>query len=227
MNLHTASIPEETDIKPPGRVERRKARTRTSLIEAAKRLFASKSIESTSVAEIAEEADIAVGSFYNYFTTKDELLAALLEATLVEQLARLRSRQEATDDVAEKVAIGHRHLVELATVEPDLAWLVVRFEVPQRIGSLGLAEAAREDLMKGIDTGRFDVVDPELSLRASGGALLGVIHTILLGELPGDSGSAHAAGVLMSLGMDPAEAREVAFRPLPPEDPEAGRRAPQ
>ena len=71
--------------------------------------------------------------------------------------------------------------------------------------------------MEGIRTGRFDVTDPELSLRASGGALLGVIHTILLGELDGDSGSVHAAGVLMSLGMGPAEAREVAGRPLPPE----------
>lgn len=217
MSVHTPSIAESTDTKPPGRVERRKAKTRASLIEAARRLFASKSIEATSVAEIAEEADIAVGSFYNYFTTKDDLLAALLELTLIEQLERIQRRQARTDDPAEKVSIGHRHLVELATSEPDLAWLVVRFEVPQRIGSLGLVEAARSDLMEGIRTGRFDVTDPELSLRASGGALLGVIHTILLGELDGDSGSVHAAGVLMSLGMGPAEAREVAGRPLPPE----------
>lgn len=223
MSVHTPSIPKTTDNKPPGRVERRKARTRASLIDAARRLFASKSIESTSVAEIAEEADIAVGSFYNYFTTKDELLAALLELTLVEQLEQIQVRQAKTDDPAEKVSIGHRHLVELATKEPDLAWLVVRFEVPQRIGSLGLAEAARSDLIDGIETGRFDVTSPELSLRASGGALLGVIHTILLGELPGDCGSIHAAGVLMSLGMDPGEAREVAGRPLPPEDRESDR----
>ncbi|HMY25444.1 MAG TPA: helix-turn-helix domain-containing protein [Solirubrobacterales bacterium] len=221
MTVHTSSIPEKNDTKPPGRVERRKAKTRASLIEAARRLFASKNIESTSVAEIAEEADIAVGSFYNYFETKDELLAALLESTLVEQLARIRARQSQTDDPAEKVAIGHRHLVDLATREPDLAWLIVRFEVPQRIASLGLAEAARADMMEGIATGRFDVRNPELSLRASGGALLGVIHTILLGELPGDSGGDLAAGVLMGLGMKPAEAREVAARPLPPESLEA------
>ncbi|MCB0870683.1 MAG: TetR/AcrR family transcriptional regulator [Solirubrobacterales bacterium] len=219
MTVHTPPISTPEDNKPAGRVQRRKERTRASLIEAAKRLFASKSIESTSVAEIAEEADIAVGSFYNYFLTKDDLLAALLESTLVDQLHRIRRRQSKTDDLAERVAIGHRHLIGLASTEPDLAWLVVRFEVPQRIGSLGLAEAARADLKEGMATGRFDVAEPELSLRASGGALLAVVHAILLGELPADSGSAHAAGVLMSLGMSPAEAREIAGRPLPSEEP--------
>lgn len=200
---------------PTGRVERRQARTRAALIAAARRVFAAKSVEATTIAEIAQEADIAVGSFYNYFQTKDELLAALLESALGEQLRLLRERQAAVEDPAEKISIAHRHLVQLARTEPELAWLVVRFEVPHRIGLAVLGEAAHGDIRDGVAAGRFALDDPDVALQASGGALLAVVHAVLLGQLPPDCDGPHAAGVLRSLGMDPAQAAEIAARPLP------------
>lgn len=216
MIVDNPSITDQPETKPAGRVERRKAKTRMALIEAAGRLFSSRSAESISIAEIADEADIAVGSFYNYFATKDELLAALLETTFKEQLALLRSRQEKVTDPAEKVSIAHRHLVDLTVTSPEMAWLVVRFEVPQRIGNLALSEAARSDIHQGISEGRFKVNNPEVSLQASGGSLLAIIYAILLDQIPADAGTDHAAGVLMSLGLDGEEALEIAGRPLPP-----------
>lgn len=220
MSMDTVEITQPDTQPKPGRVERRKQRTRVALIEAARRLFAGQSIEATSISEIAEEADIAVGSFYNYFPSKDELLAALLETSFAQQLTLLRSRQKQVDDPAEKVSIAHRHLIELATNEPELGWLVVRFEVPQRIGAGALAAAARTDLEDGISKGRFKVTNSEVCLQASGGALLAVVHATLLGELPPGVGTDHAAGVLMSLGMPAEESREIASRPLPDENPE-------
>ena len=202
--------------KSPNRVQRRQARTRAALIAAAQRLFAAKGIEATTISEIAEEADIAVGSFYNYFETKEELLAALLASALAEQLEALRERQAAVDDPAEKISVAHRLLVALATEHPELAWLLVRFEVPHRVGQSTLAEAAREDIRTGIGTGRFTLEDPEVALQASGGALLAVIHSILRGDLDPACDVEHAAGVLRSLGLPPAEAAEIARRPLPP-----------
>ena len=198
-----------------GRVQRRQARTRAGLIAAAQRLFATKGIEATTIAEIAEEADIAVGSFYNYFETKEDLLTALLASAMTDQLALLQERQAAVDDAAEKISVAHRHLVRLAAGEPDLAWLLVRFEVPHRIGQAALGEAARKDIHAGIEAGRFTLGDPEVALRASGGALLAVIHSVLLGELDPDCDVEHAAGVLRSLGLPPGEAAEIARRPLP------------
>ena len=70
----------------PGRNERRKARTRSALLAAAQHLFGEQGFDATTIAEIAEQADVAIGSFYNYFDTKEELLAALLQETLAEQL---------------------------------------------------------------------------------------------------------------------------------------------
>jgi AcrR family transcriptional regulator len=202
--------------KPPGRVERRKARTRAALIAAARALFAARGVEPTTIAEIAEQADVAVGSFYNYFATKEELLAAILKEALGEQLKALQSRQAQVSDPAEVISVAHRHLVHLAAVDRDLAWLLVRLEVPQRIGTTVLRDAAQLDLDVGIAAGRFSVGDPPLALTASGGALLAVMHAVLEGEASADAASAHAEGVLRAFGVAPAEAAEIARRPLPP-----------
>jgi AcrR family transcriptional regulator len=213
--MHTAEVATEKAAG-VGRVQRRQARTRAGLIAAAQRLFGAKGIEATTISEIADEADIAVGSFYNYFETKEDLLTALLASALTEQLALLQERQAAFEDPAEKISVAHRHLVRLAAREPNLAWLLVRFEVPHRIGQAALGEPAREDLHAGIEAGRFTLENPEVALQASAGALLAVIHSVLLGELDPDCDVEHAAGILRSLGLPPAEAAAIAKRPLPP-----------
>ncbi|HEX4466667.1 MAG TPA: helix-turn-helix domain-containing protein [Solirubrobacteraceae bacterium] len=199
-----------------GRVERRKARTNAALIAAARSLFAAQGVEPTTIAEIAGRADVAVGSFYNYFATKDELLKALLEAALSEQLAALKSRQAQTSDAAEVISVAHRHLIALARTDPDMAWLLVRLEVPYRVTRSVLWESASADLDAGVAAGLFDVADRELALVASGGALLAVIHAVLHGEAAADVDSAHAEGVLRSFGLAPDRAAEIARRPLPP-----------
>jgi AcrR family transcriptional regulator len=206
----------KTAASAPGRVERRKIQTRAGLLSSARVLFAARGVEETTIAEIAEQADVAVGSFYNYFATKDELLGALLEAALTEQRIALESRQAQVDDPAEVISIAHRHLVLLTRSDPDLAWLLVRLETPHRIGTAVLRDAARRDLQAGIDAGRFQVSNPELALTASGGALFSVIHAQLTGEHSTQAASEHAEGVLRAFGVSPQEAAEVARRPLPP-----------
>lgn len=198
-----------------GRVRRRQARTRAALLAAARTLFAARGVEPTTVAEIAGAADIAVGSFYNYFATKDELLAALLEQALTEELHALQSRQAQVSDPAEIISVAHRHLLRLAQSDPDLAWLLVRLEVSHRVGTNVLRDTARRDLQTGLDAGRFKVGNPELALTGSGGALLATMHALLEGGFTAEADSEHAEGVLRSFGLDPREAAEIARRPLP------------
>jgi AcrR family transcriptional regulator len=203
-----------------GRVERRKARTRAHLLAAARQLFAARGLEHTTIAQIAEHADIAIGSFYNYFRTKEELLDALLEEELSQQLALLELRQTHVQDPAEKISIAHRHLVRAAQSDSDWAWLLVRLEVPFRAAWSVLGHSARSDLDAAIEAGRFHVIDPALALNASGGALFAVIHGQLVGERKEQADVLHAEGVLRSFGLDRSEAAEIARRALPePIDP--------
>ncbi len=60
------------------RLERRKARTRASIIAAAEQLFGSRGYDQTSIAQIAELADTGVGTVYGYFASKADILQAVL-----------------------------------------------------------------------------------------------------------------------------------------------------
>ena len=59
------------------RLDRRKARTRQALIDAAVRLIAEGRGDRASITEITEEADIGFGSFYNHFDSKEQLFGRL------------------------------------------------------------------------------------------------------------------------------------------------------
>jgi len=200
----------------PDRNERRKALTRTRLLAAARRLFAAQGFEQTTIRDIASEADIALGGFYNYFPTKEDVLAALLEEALSGQLELLTLRQAQVADVAERVSIAHRHLVAAAAQDADWGWLLVRLDVDHHMIDSVLRRRAADDLREGLKSGRFSVSNPPLALRASGGALLGVIQGVLRGELSAKDDAAHAEGILRSFGVAPRDAAEVARRPLPP-----------
>jgi AcrR family transcriptional regulator len=64
----------------PGRLERRKARTRAAILEAAARLFKSNGFEETSIVQIAESAKTGVGTVYGYFASKEQILGDVLRA---------------------------------------------------------------------------------------------------------------------------------------------------
>ncbi|HYB24650.1 MAG TPA: helix-turn-helix domain-containing protein [Solirubrobacteraceae bacterium] len=215
QNVRMPASSRQDALRAGTRVERRKARTRAGLLAAARQLFAARGLEHTTIAQIAERADIAIGSFYNYFRTKEELLDALLEDELSQQLALLERRQAQVADPAEKISIAHRHLVRVAQSDSDWAWLLVRLEVPFRAAWQVLGQSARSDLDAAIAAGRFHVANPALALNASGGALFAVIHAQLVGEGSEHADIEHAEGVLRSFGLDRSEAAEIARRPLP------------
>jgi len=66
------------------RRERKKRETRQRLMEAALRLFREQGYDDTTVGQIAEAADVAKGTFFNYFETKEAILPALVEWRLQE-----------------------------------------------------------------------------------------------------------------------------------------------
>jgi AcrR family transcriptional regulator len=74
------------------RRERRKIATRDALLTAAQDVIAVKGVYLAVIEEITERADVAKGSFYQYFRNRDELL----EVLLTRRLEELRMCIEAT-----------------------------------------------------------------------------------------------------------------------------------
>lgn len=64
----------------PGRRERKKLETRRRISSAAFALFAERGYEATTVEAIAERADVAKGTVFNYFPQKRAFLAAIADA---------------------------------------------------------------------------------------------------------------------------------------------------
>ena len=59
------------------RRERKKQETRQRLLEVAWELFRQKGYEQTTVEDITEAADVAKGTFFNYFAAKEQVLGAI------------------------------------------------------------------------------------------------------------------------------------------------------
>jgi AcrR family transcriptional regulator len=74
--------------QPAGRLERRKARTRAAILDAASQLFHQQGYEETSIQQIAELADTGVGTVYGYFAAKEQILREVLRAHSKEAVAR-------------------------------------------------------------------------------------------------------------------------------------------
>ena len=69
-------MPENMEERPPTKGEQ----TRAAVIEAAYELFREKGYAATSMRQIAERAELALGGIYNHFASKEEIFAAVLEA---------------------------------------------------------------------------------------------------------------------------------------------------
>jgi AcrR family transcriptional regulator len=72
-------MPRKTLSPPVGRRERRSAETREKLFRAALRLFSEHGFVATTVEDITEAADVGKGTFFNYFPSKEHILAHLGE----------------------------------------------------------------------------------------------------------------------------------------------------
>src|ERR671931_2405588 len=76
-----------------------KAAKRERLVESATALFHEQGVHRTTLAEVAERAEVPLGNVYYYFKTKDELLGAVLAgyleqaATLIASFERSRTPQ--------------------------------------------------------------------------------------------------------------------------------------
>lgn len=72
----------QTKPREGSRTERRKALTAGAIRDAAERLFTERGYSATTMEELAEEADVAVGSIYAHFGSKEGVYSALIERAL-------------------------------------------------------------------------------------------------------------------------------------------------
>jgi AcrR family transcriptional regulator len=80
-----------------------KAETRDRIIEAATKLFTTDGWENTTTRRIAAAAGIAVGTLFNYFESKEAIVAALMSEALAAAEQELRKRQSDEQSLEEEL----------------------------------------------------------------------------------------------------------------------------
>jgi AcrR family transcriptional regulator len=193
-------------------------RTRELLLDAAMRVFARKGAGAAAIHEIAAEAGVANGTFYNYFRTRE----ALLEATSLRLALRLHdaiaASRIAVDDPAERVAIGCRRFVLRARQDPVWAAALLRVWHSTSTASATAADPLLADLRAGRRHGRLRYASEAAALDLVQGTVLAGMRSVLEGRAPDAHASAIAALVLRGLGVAGKEADAIAARALPPID---------
>src|SRR5919199_192947 len=79
-----------------GRREERKAENRAKLLAGARRVFADKGLGEATARDIVRETDLATGTFYNYFDSKEDAFLALLEGLMKRAQAAVSEQRKST-----------------------------------------------------------------------------------------------------------------------------------
>jgi AcrR family transcriptional regulator len=198
--------------RPTSRV---RARTKTLLLDAALRLFARQGVGATAIHEIAAEAGVSNGTFYNYFRTRDEVVEAA-SVRLAERLQKeiTASAAEVTD-AAERMAIGTRRFVLQAIRDPVWAAALIRVSTSRAAALARTAGPALHDLRLGRRQGRFTYPNEVAALDLITGTVVAGMRSVLEGRAGAEHPALVAGLVLRGLGVSAAEADALIKRPLP------------
>jgi AcrR family transcriptional regulator len=205
------------DAPKVSRLDRRKARTRQALVDAAARLIAEGRGDRASIQEITEEADIGFGSFYNHFDSKEQLFQTASEEVLERWGQMIDRATGGITDPAELFAVGLRISGRLGWTHPDIAGFLTGAGLDALDIPVGLAPRALRDIEAGQATGRFTVPDAEIALSAVAGGLLGLLRICQRDPERVDETAVDqlAEAELRLLGVPAPEAARLAAAPLP------------
>ncbi|MFV0414043.1 MAG: TetR/AcrR family transcriptional regulator [Oscillospiraceae bacterium] len=85
---------------------KKSARRRKEIFTAAKKLFEQQGYENTSIDQIVQEAGVAKGTFYYYFSSKEEALGAMMEEMDATALQALQPILNGPAPAPQKMALG-------------------------------------------------------------------------------------------------------------------------
>jgi TetR/AcrR family transcriptional regulator, fatty acid metabolism regulator protein len=172
---------------------------RRQILDAAVRVFARSGFHTSRVGDIAEEAGVAHGLLYHYFSSKDEVLETIFReqwGVLVERISAIEeSGEPAVDQLRHVAAIVLRNWRH----QPDVIRVLVREiarspEVQQRIGELVKPIAAVQRIIeRGQASGELRAdLEPQFAAVAFYGGIEELLSGWVLGQLPDDDESVAA-----------------------------------
>jgi AcrR family transcriptional regulator len=198
---------------PGTRTDRRRARTRGALIAAGQQLFARHPLESVSIDDIAAAADVAKGSFYNYFDDKESLASAIIEGVQADCERHIALANAEIADPAQRMARAMAVVVIYAHDHPDRVQAMLTLSGRRRDIAAPLNAGVTRDVTEGLAAGQFNGISVQSGILLALG-LISIAIDFLRSQDAQDSAAGvvreFGAALLRALGVDPALAPEIA-----------------
>jgi TetR/AcrR family transcriptional regulator, fatty acid metabolism regulator protein len=164
---------------------------RRQILDAAVRVFARKGYHTCRVGDIAEEAGVAHGLLYHYFTSKEEVLETVFRETWTEVLDALAAVEDSDEEPREQLSHLAAILLRSWRRDPDLVRVLVREvarspQMQSKVDELGRAfEAIERIVERGQAQGAFRPdLDPKLAAWIFYGGIEEILTGWVLGQLP-------------------------------------------
>lgn len=162
--------------------ERKRARTRQALVEAAVDLFERNGYERTTIADIAAAADIGTRTFFSYFATKEELLFPESDDRIQAAIDAIRNRRPADGPVD----VLLRGLGDAGATSDDMTGRIARLrtrlmrETPVLLGRAMQIQLAGASVIARELAAAYPERLDEVSAAALTGAFTGAVTAALL-----------------------------------------------
>lgn len=206
----------ESVWRPPQPGLLKRERTRVQLVQAAIRVFSARGYAEATMQEIAAVAAMTTATVYNHFKTKEDVASAVALLLADTLCRRITASQQGVAEGAQRMAIGVRRYIWLAEESPQWALMMIDVSAAAPELLLEIRHYALADLRLGVKQKAFRIPGEAAAMDLINGSVTQAMRTVAHGAAPPQHGREVAACVLRGLGMDWAEAKEMAHRPLPP-----------
>jgi AcrR family transcriptional regulator len=191
--------------------QRRRARTRSHIIGTALAVFAEKGPDAPVIDDFIRAAGVARGTFYNYFTSTQDLLDAATKTLEDNVMTSTLSAMARIEDPVLRLATGIRLWLRWAQSDAIGCGFVVRSRFR---GSL-VEEQVAADLRGGLEAGRFRFPSVEIARDLLVGTILEAMHRMMTTDVADTFADDVAGLILQGVGVDRRGIERLLARPLP------------
>ena len=192
----------------------KRGRTRLAILQVAFDLMAREDGRIEGIEEFCSTAEIARGTFYNYFRSITELQLCLSQELGLALFNAVSEVVDSIDDPIWRLAAGVRYYLELPSHDPEWAWALVNTSMIGPIYGMEVNEMLMAQIGSAIEQGLLSISSAQLGHDIIAGAGLVAARTILRRKAPDDYPHEATLAILRSFGVSEAAAAAATAPPL-------------
>ena len=193
----------------------RRLKTRAHILQIAFELLGREDGRATRIEEICVAAKVARGTFYNHFTSVEEMFRALTFEISHDFNIAVRSVIRRVPNGAISASFALRYYLHKTRDDPAWGWAMVNLSAGGPIFGEETMRYATECVMDGMVTEQFSVASPEIGHDLMQGATLAGMITLLRAPQPPDFPEKLVAQIMRGLGVSPTLIERCVQPPLP------------